>query len=197
MHTLEILHFLSSRDIGQLSPHFGAISLLKYTENLEKQKKKSTGENSKDIHQWRRRPCTGDSAPYLHRRAAFQTIEVGKGKTAERTDLQNDERELKYLELNCQRNGEQSIHVDSKVKYLELNCQRNGEQNIHVDSKVWQCYLIEFSSLHVFYASLHSLMSGVLPLLSLRGHLIGDLANLNDFQTHPKPCTSRREEVLP
>ena len=40
--------FLLRPGIGQFSPHFGAISLLNKTENLEKKEKKSTGENSEN-----------------------------------------------------------------------------------------------------------------------------------------------------
>ena len=39
----KILRFFPRPEIGQFSPHIGAISLLNYTENLEE--KKSTGEN--------------------------------------------------------------------------------------------------------------------------------------------------------
>ena len=53
-----ILRLFLRPDIGQSSPHFGAIFLLNYTKNLEKEKKKSTGENS-------HKKNSGDSAPKL------------------------------------------------------------------------------------------------------------------------------------
>ena len=52
-----ILHFLLRPEIGQFSPHFGAISLPNYTENLEK-REKSAGENNK-------KKASGDGAPKL------------------------------------------------------------------------------------------------------------------------------------
>ena len=51
----------SPLEIGQFSPHFGAISLLNYTENMEN-KEKSTGENPPQI-QWRQRPEIADFCP--------------------------------------------------------------------------------------------------------------------------------------
>ena len=49
--------FFSAWGIGPFSPHFGAISSLNYTENLEKTEK-STGENS--------RKSSGEVSPKLH-----------------------------------------------------------------------------------------------------------------------------------
>ena len=52
---LQFQWFFPRPEIGQLSPHSGAISLLTYTVNLEKrERKKNTGEIQ--TIQWRRRP---------------------------------------------------------------------------------------------------------------------------------------------
>ena len=64
--------FFLRSEIGQLSPHFGAISWLDSTEALEKRKNKSTGENS-GLNQWRKCPekwqisvpCRGRTRPGL------------------------------------------------------------------------------------------------------------------------------------
>ena len=52
-----ILRLFLCLEIGQFSPHFGAISLLIYTVNLEKSEKKSTGENSKKSVETAPRNC--------------------------------------------------------------------------------------------------------------------------------------------
>ena len=53
--TSGILRFFLWLEIGQFSPHFGAISLLNYTANLEKRGK---------VH-WRKFKSSGDGAPKL------------------------------------------------------------------------------------------------------------------------------------
>ena len=57
-----ILRFFLHPEIGQFSPHFGAISFLNYTENLEK-RKKSTGEKFPPKIQCRQRPEIPDFCP--------------------------------------------------------------------------------------------------------------------------------------
>ena len=49
-------------EIGQFSPHLGAISLLNYTENLERKRKKHPLEKIQKI-QRRRRPDIADFCP--------------------------------------------------------------------------------------------------------------------------------------
>ena len=56
-----ILRFFLRPEIGQFSPHFGAISLLNYTENLET-RGKNPREKIQKI-QWRRRPEIADFCP--------------------------------------------------------------------------------------------------------------------------------------
>ena len=52
-----MLRFVLRPEIGQFSPHFGAISVLNYTENPEKHEKKSTGDNSKNPVETAPRNC--------------------------------------------------------------------------------------------------------------------------------------------
>ena len=54
-----ILRFFLRPEIGQLSPHFGVISLLHYTENLEKMEQNPLGKKKK----WRWRPEMADFCP--------------------------------------------------------------------------------------------------------------------------------------
>ena len=58
-----ILRFFLRPDIGQFSPHVGAISLLKYTVNLEKREKTLEKIQKFKKIQWRQRPEIADFCP--------------------------------------------------------------------------------------------------------------------------------------